>query len=258
VFYLDKLLSQLAYPLGLALTLVSLAWLLLLLGRRRLGLISLALGILWLFFWSMPSVSDRLRLSLEGQLIAAPVETLPALDALVVLGGGIRGAPPGWSYPDLGRAADRVWHAARLYHAGKAPRIILSGGSQPWLGERGDEANAMREFLVDLGVPRKAILIESRSRNTRENAVYTRELMRESGIERVFLVTSALHMPRALGTFRAAGIEAVPAPADFEVMPETAHPLRWMPDAEALQDSSRALKEYLGWWVYRWRGWAEP
>jgi uncharacterized SAM-binding protein YcdF (DUF218 family) len=82
--------------------------------------------------------------------------------------------------------------------------------------------------------------------------------MRESGIENVFLVTSALHMPRALGTFRAAGIEAVPAPADFEVMPETAHPLRWMPDAEALQDSSRALKEYLGWWVYRWRGWAEP
>lgn len=258
MLYLDKLLSQLAYPLGLALTLVSLAWLLLLLGRRRLGLISLALGILWLFFWSVPIVSDRLRLSLEGRLVAVPVETLPALDALVVLGGGIRGAPPGWPYPDLGRAADRVWHAARLYHAGKAPRLILSGGSQPWLGERRDEANAMREFLVDLGVPREAILIESRSRNTRENAVYTHELMRESGIERVFLVTSALHMPRALGTFRAAGIEAVPAPADFEVMPETAHPLRWMPDAEALQDSSRALKEYLGWWVYRWRGWAEP
>ncbi|NCC28430.1 MAG: YdcF family protein, partial [Gammaproteobacteria bacterium] len=48
-----------------------------------------------------------------------------------------------------------------------------------------------------------------------------------------------------------------PAPTDFEVMPEPAHLMRWLPDAEALSDSTRALKEYVGWWVYRWRGWAE-
>ena len=60
-----------------------------------------------------------------------------------------------------------------------------------------------------------------------------------------------------LAIFRAAGIDAEPAPTDFEVMPEPAHLMRWLPDAEALSDSTRALKEYVGWWVYRWRGWAE-
>ena len=115
----------------------------------------------------------------------------------------------------------------------------------------------MLRFLADLGVPPEAILLEGRSRNTRENALYTAEILSAEGIDRVLLVTSALHMPRALATFRAAGIDAEPAPTDFEVMPEPAHLMRWLPDAEALSDSTRALKEYVGWWVYRWRGWAE-
>lgn len=258
MLYLDKLLSQLAYPLGLSLLLGVIAWVLLLRGRRRLGLLLLGLGILWLGFWSMPIVSDRLRLSLEGRFLQSPVAALPAADAIVVLGGSVRGGPLDWPYPDLVRGADRVWHAARLYHAGKAPRLILSGGAMGWVGERRSEAEAMRAFLSDLGVPSEALLIEWRSRNTRENALETAEIMAREGIAQILLVTSALHMPRALATFRAVGIAAVAAPTDFEVMPEPAHPLRWLPDAESLSDSSRALKEYLGLWVYRWRGWATP
>lgn len=258
MLYLDKLLSQLAYPLGASLGLASVALLLVLLGRVRLALFSLAAGILWLALWSMPVVSDRLRLSLEGRYAQQGIETLPAADAAVVLGGGVRGAPPGWSYPDLGRAADRVWHAARLYHAGKVPRIIVSGGGLPWLGERGAEADAMRRLLADLGVPPEVVLTEARSRTTRENALFTAEILGEEAIERVLLVTSALHMPRALASFRAVGVDAMPAVTDFEVMPEPAHPIRWVPDAEALSDSTRALKEYLGLWVYRRRGWAGP
>jgi len=64
MLYLDKLLSQLAYPLGASLVLGSLALVLMLLGRVRAALLSLAIGILWLALWSMPMVSDRLRLSL--------------------------------------------------------------------------------------------------------------------------------------------------------------------------------------------------
>ena len=157
----------------------------------------------------------------------------------------------------MGAAADRVWHAARIYRAGKAPRVILSGGRMAWQGERLSEADATRRFLIDLGVPAEALLFEDHSRSTRENARYSAELIRAHGFARVLLVTSALHMPRALATFRAVGVDAIPAPTDFEVMPEPAHLLRWLPDAEALVASSRALKEYLGLWVYRWRGWAE-
>ena len=102
-----------------------------------------------------------------------------------------------------------------------------------------------------------AVLLETDSATTRGNAVYTAQLLEDRGLERVLLVTSALHMERALATFRAAGVEAWPAPTDFEVEPLPPDLLRWLPDAQALADSTRALKEYLGLWVYRWRGWAE-
>lgn len=256
MLYLDKLLTQLAYPLGLAIFLGVLALVFLYAGRARVATVSLTAGILWLALWSMPVVSDRLRLSLEGRHPQEAVDALTPLEGIVVLGGGLNAGPPGWVYPDLGSASDRFWHAARIYHAGKAPLIVVSGGVVQWSKGRRPEAEAVRDFLMALGVPEQAIRLESRSRNTRENALYTAELLQEEGIERVFLVTSALHMPRALATFRAAGLDPVAAATDFEVMPEPAHLLRWLPDATALSDSSRALKEYLGWWVYRWRGWA--
>jgi uncharacterized SAM-binding protein YcdF (DUF218 family) len=69
-------------------------------------------------------------------------------------------------------------------------------------------------------------------------------------------VTSALHMRRALATFRSAGIEAVPVTADIETVDTGDRSLlRWMPSAEALEGSTRAIKEYAGFLVYRWRGW---
>ena len=115
----------------------------------------------------------------------------------------------------------------------------------------------MLEFLTDLGVPKDRIVVEGQSRNTYENAREASELLAERGIERVILVTSALHMPRALATFRATQLDVVPAPTDFEVTTVGERTLLdLLPDAEALQGSSRALKEYLGLWVYRKRGWA--
>ncbi len=119
------------------------------------------------------------------------------------------------------------------------------------------EAPAMATFMHDLGVPEAAMLMESESRTTRENAVLTEKMLRERGTNRILLVTSAMHMPRALATFRKLGIDAIPAPTDFEAEPPSGYwLLRWLPDTDALDKSSRAMKEYLGMWVYRWRGWA--
>ena len=257
MLYLDKIIAQLAYPLGFSLCLALLAGLLILLRWRRLGLTGLTVAVGWLWLWSLPVASDALRLSLEGHYAPLAVDALPTAEAVVVLGGGISPAPVEFPHPDLGAAADRVWHAARLYHAGKVPLIIASGGIIPWRGERSSEAEAMTQLLRDFGVPMAAIVLETDSRSTRENAVHTAQLLEQKGIGQVLLVTSALHMPRALATFRGAGIDAIAAPTDFEVWPEPNHALRWLPDAQALADSTRALKEYLGLWVYRWRGWAE-
>ncbi|MEA3643378.1 MAG: YdcF family protein, partial [Lamprobacter sp.] len=92
-------------------------------------------------------------------------------------------------------AADRVWHAARLFHAGKFQQLLLSGGQVP-TGD-GSEAKAMRRFLLDLGVPDRAIRLEGLSTNTASNASATAALLQADGIEACMLVTSALqHAPR--------------------------------------------------------------
>jgi uncharacterized SAM-binding protein YcdF (DUF218 family) len=184
------------------------------------------------------------------------LEAIPAADAVVVLGGGIEPAVPPRAFPDLGSASDRVWHGARLVRAGKASVLVLSGGAVPWRAEDGPEAQAMRAFVTDLGVPQERVLIEPKSATTRGNAVETARLMAQRGISRVLLVTSALHMRRAEAAFRAVGLTVVPAATDHEVVAQHRTLLDYLPDAQALADSSRALKELLGLFVYSLRGWA--
>lgn len=256
--YLDKVMTQLAYPLGLGLGLGGLALLAVGLGKRRIAGGLLTFALLWLGVWSLPVVADRIRLSLESRTAEVAVDLLPMADAVVVLGGGMNPRVASGRYPDLGAAADRVWHGARIVHAGKAPVVIVSGGNLPWLGARESEAEAMRTFLSDLSVAPESILLEERSRNTRENALYTAEIMQEHGLETILLVTSALHMPRALAAFQALGLDAVPAATDFEIGTISEGVLAWLPDADALAGSTRALKEYLGYRVYRHRGWVAP
>ena len=108
-------------------------------------------------------------------------------------------------------------HAARLYRAGKAPVILISGGHIPWLGSKIPEAEVDTGAAGGVGCSCASIIAESASRNTYENAVLTKALLAERGLQRVLLVTSALHMPRALATFKTAGIDAVPAATDFTV-----------------------------------------
>ena len=254
---LDKLLAQLVYPLNLALAVLLLALALLLLGRARrwsISLLAAALG--WLWLWSLPVFADWLQGGLEQRYPALPAAQLPSAEAIVVLGGAMEPAlPPLSPDPNLSAAADRVWHAARLYHAGKAPLIVLSGGALPWTRDSGREADAMAALLQALGVPETALLRENQSANTAQNALYSQQLLAARGLQRILLVTSALHMPRALAHFRATGLETIPASTDVEVVPRMEQTvLAWLPDAGALERSSRTFKEYLGLVACRWRG----
>jgi uncharacterized SAM-binding protein YcdF (DUF218 family) len=149
-----------------------------------------------------------------------------------------------------------VLHAARLYRAGKAPVVIVSGGRMPWSHSPLTEAEAMAELLREWGVPDAAILFEDAGRTTYEGAVRTRALLDERGLDSVLLVTSASHMPRALATFRSLGIAAEPAATDYpSYSADRAPGFGWVPNAEALVATQRAFKEVLGAQVYRWRGW---
>ncbi len=199
-----------------------------------------------------PLMAVGLAYSLERRFPAVFADQAPQADAIVLLGGALGGArPPERPTFNLGGGADRVWHAAALFKAGKASWVLVSGGNQP--GDDGVEveAEAMRSMLLTLGVPASAVRLEGLSRNTAENARQCLGLIQAVGAKRVLLVTSALHMPRALRTFEGAlsgsGVTVLPASTDVEALPDTLHGLGpWLPDAESLALSTRALKEYLG------------
>ena len=142
-----------------------------------------------------------------------------------------------------------LWgHAARLHHAGKAPLLVLSGGSDPDV-THGTEAQAMQMLLHDLSVSNAAMLQEGSSRTTRQNAENSAALLKHRGISRVLLVTSALHMTRAVAQFQAAGLAVVPVATDHTDPLALNNISAWMPDAGALADSGRAFKEVLGRWL---------
>ena len=250
-----KLLTQFVLPPASMLLGLVLALVLTLFRRRRLGLIVAGLSVVQTLIFSLQPVADALMrpLEVEARREAAKAPAC-CYDAILVLGGGVApAAPPEVPDPSLTDAADRVWYAARLYHRGLAPRIIVSGGSL--LDRPSDaaitEAEGMRRFLVDLGVPASAIVSEGESRNTRENVRNVRRLV---GDGRVAMVTSALHMPRALRLARQAGLNVTGFATDWSLPPHSRPPWdNWLPTLGAISDSSLALREHMA-LLFDWRG----
>jgi uncharacterized SAM-binding protein YcdF (DUF218 family) len=252
----SKLLIALVSPVGS--TILGCAVGLLTLGLassprlRRAGMVLTCLSVVWLWIWSLPITGDSIRRSAESHYPPVPVAKVPSADVIVLLGGAI--SPPvrgGAPFPNMSAAADRIWHAARLYKAGKAPLIIASGGSDSNLSTE-SESESMRTLLVDLGVPASAIILEARSRTTKQNAQFSAEILRTRNLQSVLLVTSALHMRRALNDFEATGVDATPAPTDHSG-PTGFGIERWFPSAGALDVSGQAMKEVAASWGQAWR-----
>lgn len=207
-------------------------------------------------------VANSLVQTLEWQHI--PKTELPQAQAIVILGGTTRSAAKPRPEVDLREQGDRILYGAQLYRQGKAPVVIASGGRIPWRGGGAPESADMAEILKLLGVPESAIMQDPTSLNTYENAVNVKQILAKRGINQVLLVTSAMHMPRALQIFLRQGIEAIPAPTDFlvteleleepKVSPQ-ATLLSLLPTADQLDKTTRVIKEYIGTVVYRLRGW---
>lgn len=177
-------------------------------------------------------------------------------DAAVLLTGITEGDKSPHDRVYLGRGADRLTNALWLYRAGKVRRIIISGGSGAVLAKERTEADALRTLLRLSAVPDSVILLEEWSRNTRENAQYTQQLLaRTPGIHSLVLVTSAFHERRALGCFAKVGLHPVPFPADFRSTDRQRTPDYWLvPDPSALARWSLLLHEMAGYWVYKLAG----
>lgn len=255
VLFLSKLLPLFVSPLGMALLLASAGGFFALRQHAKAaeGFIASAIAMLWIC--ATPACAEWALGTLEQQNPPRAIADLPNADVAIVLGGALGGAVKPRVTIDLSDSSDRVLHAARLYRAGKVKKILVTGGNIPWMPGEVPEAVAIRDLLIEWGVPPDSIVFAGASRNTYENALEIRALRETTPFASALLVTSAAHMPRALAVFKRAGLPVAPATTDVEVVePGPWTPLRWLPDATALSMTSRAVREWIGWWAYRTRG----
>jgi uncharacterized SAM-binding protein YcdF (DUF218 family) len=177
-----------------------------------------------------------------------PTESRPDdAEAIVVLGGGMDPPDAVRLRAELGEESlYRCLHAAAVYRRGKPCPVVVCGGrivpgpSTPPL------ALVMREFLRDLGVDDRDIIVEDRSRSTHENAVECRDRLRERGIGKVVLVTDAIHMFRALRSFRKQAIQAVPSACHHRATEFEWTIGSFLPRAGAVLNHQRAFHEWIG------------
>lgn len=246
--------------MGLA-TLLSFIALVLAWRRSRWTPLPIALGITVIFLASNAWVSNALVRSLEWQNLP---QNLPNADAIILLGGSTKSSSFPRPMAEINEQGDRVLYAAKLYQEGKAPLIIAAGGRISWLSNEPPESSDMAQLLKLMWVPADAIIEEPDSLNTYENAVNVKKILTARNIRRTLLVTSALHLPRSLLIFKRQGIDTIPAPTDFLVSQSdseslagtpAAFLLNCLPDAHRLEQTTKALKEYIGIFVYGLRGW---
>lgn len=214
--------------------------------RRWLG----AAVVLALVGTSNALVNEAL---LAWEVPAVPLAAVAPADAAVLLTGITFGDKSPHDRVYLSRGADRLTNALWLYRAGRVRYLLISGGSGAVLRPQGTEAGSLRTLLRLAGVPDSVILLEARSRNTRENALFTKQLLaRHPRIRSLVLVTSAFHERRALGCFARVGLHPQPFPADFRSSDRSRTPDYWLlPDANALVCWSVLLHELAGWVVYK-------
>jgi uncharacterized SAM-binding protein YcdF (DUF218 family) len=254
--YLSKLLALPCYPLGFALLLIAAGVVLLFCRRHALGRILVLFALVELYFFSSDPLSPLLVRSLERMY--NPSASFPAASAVVLLcGGEVPGLPPRM-YDEVNEAGDRIFYAARLIKQGAAPRLIITGGNVPFMREIGGSLAQVNCRLLTgpFAVDPSVILLEQKSRNTYENAVFTKNILDSLKLPpTIILVTSAMHMPRSAALFKKIGCTVYAAPTDYRAdVPFCLYPVFMFPNAAALDNSTCALHEIYGIIAYKLLG----
>jgi uncharacterized SAM-binding protein YcdF (DUF218 family) len=177
------------------------------------------------------------------------------VDGIILLGGAIdmpisvdRGRPV------LNMRANRIVEFAAIARRFPSARLLLSGGNASLVLSRGTEAEEMREILEELSISPNRLILETRSRNTHENALFSRDQLRPTPHQRWLLVTSAADMPRAIGCFRAAGWLVTAVPVDYHTRNAAGS---WAPELPgSLKAVDWAAHEWIGLLYYYLRGWS--
>lgn len=244
MYWISKIAPLLVLPVGVTIGLLTAG---LIFRRRRLILAGL------IVFWicSLPLVARTLIRALEGNVERGPADAASTAEAIVVLSGG-RPVAPGQAAISEWGDGDRFWAGIELFHAGRAPLLIFTGGWSPGQRSPALEGEVLARYAAMLSVPPEQIAVTGKVLNTAEEAQAVAAILKSRGSQaaHVILVTSATHMPRAGQLFARAGLTVVKFPVDFsDSTPVSVMDL--VPTASALAQTQSAIREIYGRAFYR-------
>ncbi|TCM54275.1 uncharacterized SAM-binding protein YcdF (DUF218 family) [Rhizobium sp. PP-F2F-G48] len=254
MFLLSKIFWLLAQPLSLAFALVLSGFVSVVAGYQRLGLVLSGLAALILFVALFTTTGSVLLQKLENRFPRPPA--LPAdVSCLIVLGGAFENevmATRGGI--EFNQAADRFIEALRIARLLPAARILVSGGDGSLSGSFEGDADAAERFFPEFGIPLDRLIREDASRTTFENAANTKALLAQNGLSNCLLITSAFHMPRAIGLFRNLGIAVTPWATDYRTTGKASPGLDFTQPALNAQLTTTAVREWIGLAAYSLTG----
>ena len=248
MFYtISKIAWFFATPSNLLLSLILLGLIFSLFKRwRRVGIAwSLAVTLVTIALGLLP-IANYVLLPLEERFPPFRDDGKP-VDGIILLGGSVEAAESvSRGALVANESAERVLDTIELAHRYPNARILISGGGGTVFGEGIPEAPIIASFLKKLGMDPARIIVEDRSRTTHENALFSRELIAPKEGERWLLVTSAWHMPRAIGVFEKVGLPVTPYPVDFRTTKSSDRQRTFAFVSDGLRRLDVGMKEWAG------------
>lgn len=186
-----------------------------------------------------------------------PIATISSYDIGIILGGASRIVESDSNRLFLGPSGDRIVQAVQLYKLGKVKKILFSGGAGNLTGKKIPEAVMVQKYFLQIGIPNEDMIFEQKSRNTYENAIFTKQIMADSQwiSKKCLLITSSLHMPRSMAIFKKQGIAVTAFSIDQLYDPAYREIDFYIaPKAESIQMLENLLHELIGFITYKIMG----
>jgi len=238
MIYLHKILPTFVLPIMLVIIVILIG-----LIKNKKKLIYIAIGVLYIL--STPIFSNNFFKLIEGSEYRKPISAIDSADAIVVLSGMLEINEVGDStYVEWGDP-DRFFGGIALFKAGKAQRLVFTGGKMPWDKVKKTEGEVLKEYAIANGIPSENILVTKDVENTAEEAVAVKELISPS--KRIILVTSAYHMYRAQRLFEQEGFVVIPCKVDFKAGGNKVTTIiDFLPSADYLKNTETGIREIIG------------
>jgi len=245
MIYLHKILPAFVLPIMLVIIVILIG-----LIKNKKKLIYIAIGVLYIL--STPIFTNNFFKLVEGSGhndYRKPISAIDSADAIVVLSGMLEINEVGDStYIEWGDP-DRFFGGIALFKAGKAQKLVFTGGKMPWDKVKKTEGEVLKEYAISNGIPSENILVTKDVENTADEAVAVKELISPS--KRIILVTSAFHMYRAKRLFEKQGFEVIPYKVDYKAAGNsTITVMDFLPSAGNLGMSETGIREIIGRYYY--------